>query len=91
MGSVLEEGSYMERHSVLGAGSVLTEGTRVPSKQLWRGSPAVYVRDLTEDEIRSAANNARKYVPLVPVYQREMDLYDLPLRLEAEKLRLPLS
>ena len=34
MGSVLEEGSYMEAQSMLGGGSVLTKGTRVPSGEV---------------------------------------------------------
>lgn len=34
MGSILEEGSYMEKNSMLGAFSVLTAGTRVPSGQV---------------------------------------------------------
>jgi len=34
MGSVLNEGSYMERESILGAGSVLMANARVPKHQV---------------------------------------------------------
>lgn len=34
MGSILEEGSYMEKQSMLAGGSVLTKGTRVPSGEV---------------------------------------------------------
>jgi len=51
MGSVLEDNSYMETMSQLGAGSVLKGGQRVKSGQLWVGNPARYVRDLTGVEI----------------------------------------
>jgi carbonic anhydrase/acetyltransferase-like protein (isoleucine patch superfamily) len=50
MGSVLMEGSYMESYSMLGAGSVLAAGARVPSFELWVGSPAKFVRNLTDHE-----------------------------------------
>jgi len=50
MGSVLQEGSYMESYSMLGAGSVLPRGTRIPSFELWVGRPAVFVRKLTQHE-----------------------------------------
>lgn len=50
MGSVLQEGSYMESYSMLGAGSVLPRGARIPSFELWVGRPAVFVRKLTEHE-----------------------------------------
>lgn len=48
---VLLEGSLVEKHSVLAPGSVLPPGRRIPSGQLWAGSPAKYVRDLTKDEV----------------------------------------
>ena len=38
--------------AVLAPGSVLPPGRRIPSGQLWAGSPAKYVRDLTKDEVR---------------------------------------
>jgi carbonic anhydrase/acetyltransferase-like protein (isoleucine patch superfamily) len=34
MGSVLQEGSYMEKHSMLGSKSVLPKGARIPSGQV---------------------------------------------------------
>ena len=61
MGSVLEEGSLMEKNSMLGAGSVLAKNTRVGQGQLWMGSPAVYVRDLSEAEIDDIKRSAQKY------------------------------
>ena len=52
--SVLLEGSLVEKHAVLAPGSVLPPGRRIPSGQLWAGSPAKFVRELTKDEVRCA-------------------------------------
>lgn len=64
MGSILQEGSYMETHSMLGAGSVLERGARVPSGELWVGSPAKFARHLTAAEIANFRTHARKYAEL---------------------------
>ncbi len=34
MGSVLEEGSYMEHNSMLAGNSLLTKGTRIPTGEV---------------------------------------------------------
>jgi carbonic anhydrase/acetyltransferase-like protein (isoleucine patch superfamily) len=50
MGSTLDEGSYMEKQSILGAGSYLGPGQKVLSGELWAGNPAKKIRDITEEE-----------------------------------------
>merc|ERR1711974_473432 len=62
MKSILCEGSYMERFSILGAGSVLMPHQRVPTGELWLGNPAKYVRDLNEAEKHFIRYLAMKYV-----------------------------
>merc|ERR1712137_820253 len=49
--SIVCDGALVEKNSKVGAGSVVPPGARIPSGQLWQGNPAVYVRDLTEDEL----------------------------------------
>jgi len=61
MGSTLCEGSYMEHHSMLAAGSVLPSNARVLSHQLWMGNPAKYRRDLTHEELDRIKKNAWQY------------------------------
>ncbi len=46
---------------MLGAASVLAPGARVRHGELWMGSPAKFVRYLTEAEIHSFRTHARKY------------------------------
>ncbi len=57
-GSVLLDGAYVEAGSILGRGSRVPRNVRIPSGQLWAGSPVRYVRHLTDRErqwiIRSA-------------------------------------
>ena len=49
-GAVIQKGSIIESYSIVAAGAVVQPGTLIPSKQLWAGNPAAYVRDLTDDE-----------------------------------------
>lgn len=44
--------------AVLAPGSVLPPGRRIPSGQLWAGSPAKYVRDLTKDEVNQLTRSS---------------------------------
>lgn len=53
--SVLLEGSLMETNSILEPGSVLPPARRIPSGELWGGSPARFIRKLTADEVRPTA------------------------------------
>ncbi len=48
MGSIVLDGAVMEAGSMLAAGSLLTPNKRVPSGELWGGSPARKMRDMTE-------------------------------------------
>jgi carbonic anhydrase/acetyltransferase-like protein (isoleucine patch superfamily) len=48
---VVLEGAKIERDSILDNNSTLSAAKVIPSGQLWAGSPATYVRDLTPEEI----------------------------------------
>lgn len=56
--SQIMDGSVVESHSIVAPGSVVTPGTKVPSGELWAGSPAKKVRALTAEEIASIADSA---------------------------------
>lgn len=62
MGSIMLDNTRMEKHSMLAAGSLLTPGKIVPSGQLWGGSPARYMRDLTDQEILFFKKSSDNYV-----------------------------
>lgn len=44
-------GCEIETYGGLAAGAVLAPGTKVPTRQFWAGSPAKYLRDITEEEV----------------------------------------
>ena len=57
-GAIVCEGCVIETHSILAAGSVLPAGTLIPAYQFWAGNPAVYQRDVDDEEAGQAAKNA---------------------------------
>ena len=48
MGASVGKGSVVESFAVVAAGANVPEGTTVPSGQIFAGSPARYLRDLTQ-------------------------------------------
>ena len=47
---LVREGAKIERGAVLLANSVVPPGRLIPAGQVWGGSPATFVRDLSEEE-----------------------------------------
>jgi len=91
MGSVLEEGSYMEHLSILGAGSVLAKGARIASGELWLGNPAKFYRKVTAEEIESIYFGARDYWELIA--KKHVTEFFLPstLHREVSKMGIPIG
>jgi len=50
MGASVGRGAVIESFAVVAAGAVVEDGTVVPSGQVWAGSKARYLRDLTQEE-----------------------------------------
>jgi gamma-carbonic anhydrase len=64
MAAVLLNGVHIEHDCVIAAGSLLTEGTRIPARSLVMGRPGKVKRQLTDEEvaeIRWYADNYVKY------------------------------
>ncbi len=51
--SVVCEGAIVETESILAPGSVVPPARRIPSGELWGGSPARFIRKLTGNEVRA--------------------------------------
>ncbi|MGH9382878.1 MAG: hypothetical protein ACRD2N_01090, partial [Vicinamibacterales bacterium] len=64
MSAILLNGVYVEHDSVIAAGTLLTEGTRIPARSLVMGRPGTVKRQLTDEEvaeIRWYADNYAAY------------------------------
>lgn len=68
MKACVMDGAYIEAGAMVAAGALVTPGKRVPSGQLWAGSPARYMRDLTEAEKAQNRHSAKHYVELAARY-----------------------
>ena len=62
MGAMLLNGSHVGADSIVAAGSLLTEGTRIPPRSLVMGRPAVVTRALTDGEVAEIRWYADNYV-----------------------------
>ncbi|WP_207479045.1 gamma carbonic anhydrase family protein [Arenibaculum pallidiluteum] len=58
----------VETQAMVAAGALVTPGKRVPRGQLWAGSPARHLRDLTEEELAFFPVSAAHYVELARSY-----------------------
>ena len=51
MGAILLNGVHVEHDSIIAAGTLLTEGTRIPGRSLVMGRPGKVKRQLTDEEV----------------------------------------
>lgn len=63
------DGAIVESEAMVAAGALVTPNKVVKKHQLWAGSPARYMRDMTEDEIRFLTISADNYVRLGKEYK----------------------
>jgi carbonic anhydrase/acetyltransferase-like protein (isoleucine patch superfamily) len=68
MAAVLLNGVHIEPDSIIAAGTLLTEGTRIPAGSLVMGRPGKVKRPLTGDEIAEIRWYADNYVNYRMVY-----------------------
>ncbi|MDR6288086.1 MULTISPECIES: gamma carbonic anhydrase family protein [Inquilinus] len=61
--------AVVESDAMVAAGALLTPGKRVPAGQLWAGSPARFVRTLTDDEHEHHRKLCEGYVSLGVEYR----------------------
>ena len=62
MGAILLNGSQIGEYSIIGAGSVVTQGTVIPPYSVAIGVPAKVVRKLKEGETKLIDDNAEEYL-----------------------------
>lgn len=62
MGAILLNGVEVGEDSIVAAGTLLPEGTRISPRSLVMGSPGTVRRELTQQEIASIRDYAERYV-----------------------------
>jgi carbonic anhydrase/acetyltransferase-like protein (isoleucine patch superfamily) len=72
MGAVLLNGVHVERDCVIAAGTLLTEGTRIPARSLVMGRPGKVKRPLTDEEVAEIRWYANNYVNYRLDYAKEV-------------------
>jgi carbonic anhydrase/acetyltransferase-like protein (isoleucine patch superfamily) len=71
MKACVMDDAVVEAGAMLAAGSLLTKGKRIPAGQLWSGTPAKFVRELTDEEKTNMAIPAAHYAELGQAYLAE--------------------
>jgi carbonic anhydrase/acetyltransferase-like protein (isoleucine patch superfamily) len=72
MGAVLLNGVHIESDCVIAAGTLLTEGTRIPARSLVMGRPGKVKRQLTDEEVAEIRWYADNYVSYRLDYSTEV-------------------
>jgi carbonic anhydrase/acetyltransferase-like protein (isoleucine patch superfamily) len=62
MGAKLLDGAEIGEDSIVGAGCVVTEGTKVPPRSLILGVPGKVKRPLTDQEVAGISQSAKNYI-----------------------------
>jgi carbonic anhydrase/acetyltransferase-like protein (isoleucine patch superfamily) len=62
MSATILDGAVIGEESIVGAGSLVTKNKIFPPRSLIMGTPAKFIRELTEKEIKELYNSAKRYV-----------------------------
>ncbi len=68
MGSIILDQAVIEDQCVIGAGTVVTEGKRIPARSLVVGVPGKVVRTLSDEEVSFLTLSATRYYPFGKTY-----------------------
>ncbi len=68
IGSVILDHAEVGSDTLIGAGSLITSGVRVPPRSLVLGSPAKVVRELTTEEVATVRRYAEHYLEYSRIY-----------------------
>ncbi|GLQ07621.1 gamma carbonic anhydrase family protein [Sneathiella chinensis] len=71
MGTTVLDGAVVESGAMVAAGSLVTPGKRVPTGELWGGSPARFLRNLSDDEAANLTRGAKHYAELAKEYKAQ--------------------
>ncbi len=68
MQACIMDGAHVEAGAMVAAGALVSPRKTIPSGELWGGTPARYMRDLTPEEKQNITSSAEHYVRLSQIY-----------------------
>ena len=69
MGAIILNNAKIGNNTIIGAGSLITQGKEFPEGVLILGNPAKIVRELNDDEIKNIKASSKNYVELSKKYK----------------------
>ncbi|CAK90824.1 unnamed protein product (macronuclear) [Paramecium tetraurelia] len=69
MGSTIKQGASVQ--GIVAAGSLVPEGTQIKQGEVWAGSPAKYLRDITPQELQILREYKQELLELAQVHGEE--------------------
>ncbi|ETO91753.1 MAG: carbonic anhydrases/acetyltransferase, isoleucine patch superfamily protein [Candidatus Xenolissoclinum pacificiensis L6] len=69
MGSIIMDHTIIHENSIVGSGSLVTKNRTIGPNELWLGSPAKFVRKLSDEEVTYIYQSAKNYHQLVEYYK----------------------
>jgi carbonic anhydrase/acetyltransferase-like protein (isoleucine patch superfamily) len=72
MKAVVLNGAKVGRYCMIGAGALVTEGKQIPEGTLWMGTPAKFVRNVTDTERKVLEASAAHYVQNAARYRSQL-------------------
>ena len=73
MGSIILNGAKIGKNTIIGAGSLITQGKEFEDGVLIMGSPAKVIRKLTQEEIEKIKISAMNYVKISKEYLKNQE------------------
>ena len=70
IGARILSGAHIGRFSLIGAGTVILENTKIPERSLVVGVPGKVVRQLSEKEVMAHTPLAERYRELIGIYKK---------------------
>jgi carbonic anhydrase/acetyltransferase-like protein (isoleucine patch superfamily) len=70
IGSIVMDDVVIEQNCIIGAGALVTPGTKVPANSVMLGSPARRIREVTRDEIDWIRKHGTNYYEYKETYKK---------------------
>lgn len=73
LGAIVMDGCTIEEGGMLAAGAMLTQGKIIKARQMWMGRPAVFARDLNDQQLADMQMGVHGYVLNGRMHQAAFD------------------